>query len=82
MLAKCSVKFGRLFGNCVPMRQSSFHPIFRFTREQYWQLSEMGFFVGKRVELIQGRIIEMAAQGNKDLRARLSLREFERLRKA
>ncbi|MCI0705571.1 MAG: Uma2 family endonuclease [Planctomycetia bacterium] len=33
---------------------------FRFTREQYYKLGELGFFDGKRVELIRGEIIEMS----------------------
>jgi Uma2 family endonuclease len=33
---------------------------FRFTREQYYKLGELGFFDGKRVELIYGEIVEMS----------------------
>ncbi len=33
---------------------------FRFTREQYYRLGELGFFDGKRVELIFGEVIEMS----------------------
>jgi Uma2 family endonuclease len=33
---------------------------FRFTCEQYYKLGELGFFDGKRVELIRGEIIEMS----------------------
>ncbi len=33
---------------------------FRFTREQYYRLGELGFFEGKRVERIRGEIIEMS----------------------
>jgi Uma2 family endonuclease len=32
---------------------------FRFTREEYHKLGDLGFFRGKRVELIRGEIIEM-----------------------
>lgn len=32
----------------------------RWTRGQYYQMAELGFFQGKRVELIKGEIIEMA----------------------
>lgn len=32
---------------------------FRFTREQYCQLGEMGYFQGRRVERIRGEIVEM-----------------------
>ena len=32
----------------------------RWTRDEYYQMAEMGFFDGKRVELIEGEIIEMA----------------------
>src|SRR5436190_16128803 len=34
----------------------------RFTREEYHQMADMGFFQGQRVELIGGEIVEMAAQ--------------------
>lgn len=33
---------------------------FRFTREQYYKLGELGFFDGKRVELIFGEVVEMS----------------------
>jgi len=39
----------------------------RFTRAEYYQMLELGFFAGHRVELIEGEIIEMAAM--KDLHA-------------
>lgn len=32
----------------------------RWTRDEYYQMAEMGFFDGKRVELIEGEIIETA----------------------
>ena len=32
----------------------------KWTREQYYQLGEQGFFAGKRVELIRGEILEMS----------------------
>ena len=35
----------------------------RWTRAQYTELSEHGYFVGRRVELIFGEIIEMSKQG-------------------
>jgi Uma2 family endonuclease len=35
----------------------------RWTREEYYRLAEEGYFVGQRVELIEGRILEMPAQG-------------------
>jgi Uma2 family endonuclease len=37
----------------------------RFTRDQYLRMTDLGFFEGKRVQLIGGEIIEMPAQGNK-----------------
>jgi Uma2 family endonuclease len=37
-------------------------PTRRFTREEYHQMADMGFFQGQRVELIGGEIVEMAAQ--------------------
>jgi Uma2 family endonuclease len=35
----------------------------RWTREEYYRLAEEGYFIGQRVELIEGRIVEMPAQG-------------------
>jgi Uma2 family endonuclease len=35
----------------------------RWTREQYYTLGELGFFNGRRVELIKGEIIEMSPKG-------------------
>jgi Uma2 family endonuclease len=35
------------------------HPL-RWTKEQYHKMGEMGLFEGRRVELIEGEIIEMA----------------------
>jgi Uma2 family endonuclease len=32
----------------------------KWTREQYYKLGELGFFDGKRVELIRGEIVEMS----------------------
>ncbi|HVS70426.1 MAG TPA: Uma2 family endonuclease [Phycisphaerae bacterium] len=39
-------------------------PHHRFTREQYYQMADAGYFEGKRVELINGEILDMAAQKN------------------
>lgn len=36
---------------------------FHFTREQYYKLGDLGFFDGKRVELIFGEIVEMSPIG-------------------
>jgi Uma2 family endonuclease len=33
---------------------------FRFTREQYYEMGERGYFDGKRVELVFGEIVEMS----------------------
>jgi Uma2 family endonuclease len=35
----------------------------RWTRDEYYRLASQGYFDGQRVELIEGRIIEMSAQG-------------------
>ncbi len=32
----------------------------RWTRKQYHQMAELGFFQGKRVELIKGEVVEMS----------------------
>lgn len=45
------------------MQQVEPSPV-RWTREQYYQMSEMGFFLEHRVQLIEGEIIEMPAQKN------------------
>lgn len=37
---------------------------FRFTREQFWDMHERGYFDGKRVELVGGEVVEMPAQSN------------------
>ncbi len=34
--------------------------VFRWTQKEYYKMLELGFFEGKRVELIEGEIIEMA----------------------
>jgi len=45
--------------------------LFRFTYEQYYQLTDLGFFRDKRVELIEGEIFDMAPQ--KDLHTAATL---------
>jgi Uma2 family endonuclease len=47
----------------VPVSRSSTPRPFRWTREQYYRLGELGFFNGKRVERIRGEIIEMSPIG-------------------
>lgn len=37
----------------------------RWTREQYYRIAETGLFEGKRVELINGEIIEMSPMGDR-----------------
>ncbi len=37
---------------------------FRFTRDQYYSAAELGFFNERRVQLIEGEIIEMSPQGS------------------
>ena len=39
----------------------------KWTREEYYQMGELGFFQDQRVELIEGEIIEIAPQ--KDVHA-------------
>jgi Uma2 family endonuclease len=39
----------------------------RWTREEYFDLLSRGYFAGKRVELVDGRIIDMPAQKNPHL---------------
>src|SRR4051794_27330082 len=36
----------------------------RWTRDEYFRLTELGWFAGQRVELVNGRIIHMPAQKN------------------
>jgi len=38
---------------------------YRFSRDEYLRLGDLGMFAGKRVELIDGEIVEMAAQKNR-----------------
>ena len=35
--------------------------VYRWTRDEYYKMAELGFFQGKRVELIGGEIVEMSA---------------------
>jgi len=35
--------------------------VHRWTRHEYYRLAELGFFEGRRVELIEGQVIDMAA---------------------
>src|SRR5207237_9594795 len=35
-----------------------------WTREEFYELAEQGYFRGKRVQLIEGEIIDMAPQGH------------------
>lgn len=37
---------------------------FHWTRDEYYRIAELGVFEGKRVELIEGEIIEMAPMGS------------------
>lgn len=38
--------------------------IHRWTREEYFRLSELGWFAGQKVELVEGRIVHVPAQKN------------------
>ncbi len=42
---------------------------YRFTREQYYQMAELGFFQDRHVELIDGVIFDMSPQGNPHVHA-------------
>lgn len=46
--------------SAMPPRLSSQPPKWRWTREQYYQMAELGFFRGKRVELIDGEVVPMS----------------------
>ena len=41
----------------------------RWTRHEFYELAEQGYFRGKRVQLIDGEIIEMAPQGHPHAKA-------------
>lgn len=43
-------------------REAAPHPV-RWTREQYYRMGKLGWFDGKRVELIDGEIVEMSPIG-------------------
>lgn len=47
-----------------PRRESAPHPV-RWTREQYYRMGELGWFEGKRVELLEGEIVEMSPIGSR-----------------
>lgn len=49
-----------------------------WTKEEYYRLEELGFFLKKRVELIKGEIIEMAAMKSFHITALLVLEEILR----
>lgn len=49
-----------------------------WTRDEYYKMAELGFFDGKRVELIEGEIIEMSPM--KSLHATIVRRIFKTLR--
>jgi Uma2 family endonuclease len=51
----------------------------KFTREEYYQMGEMGIFRNQRVELIEGEIIDMAPQ--KDIHAVAIMLVQEAIRK-
>ena len=36
----------------------------KWTRDEYYQMADLGLFQGQRVELIEGDIVEMAPQRN------------------
>jgi len=38
--------------------------LLRWTKEQYYHMADMGWFDGKRVELIEGKIVEMSPVGS------------------
>jgi Uma2 family endonuclease len=44
----------------VPVNDADLIKPFQWTQEKYYQMAELGFFQGKRVELIEGEIIEMS----------------------
>ncbi len=43
-------------------RESAPHPV-KWTREQYYRMGELGWFEDKRVELLEGEIVEMSPIG-------------------
>jgi Uma2 family endonuclease len=47
-------------GTTTPPPASAGPKPWKWTREQYYKLGELGFFDGKRVELIYGEIVEMS----------------------
>ena len=53
--------------------------VFRFSKDQFFRLSDEGYFNGTRVELINGEVVPMAAQSNwhgwgvEMMRARLAI---------
>lgn len=49
----------------LPNQRAEQPPRFRFSREAYELMARMGLFEGKRVELIEGEIVEMSPVGPK-----------------
>lgn len=54
-----SKTFNDLNFSVKPVQEDSIKS-FQWTQEKYYQMADMGFFQGKRVELIEGEIIEMS----------------------
>jgi Uma2 family endonuclease len=48
----------------------------RWSREEYYRLSEDGWFDGQRVQLIDGEIIQMPPQGHEHAKSLFVLRRF------
>ena len=40
--------------------QNGFPQTVRWTQREYYRMADLGFFVGKRVELVRGEILDMS----------------------
>ncbi len=60
----------------VPIMTMVDTQIHRFSREEYRQMAALGFFEGKRVELLDGEILDMAAQAEPHVYAISILNRF------
>ncbi|MGD0462006.1 MAG: Uma2 family endonuclease [Tepidisphaeraceae bacterium] len=48
----------------------------RWTRDEYYRLADEGWFVGQRVQLFHGEIVQMPPQGHQHAKAMLRVSQF------
>ncbi len=48
-----------------PLQQTQEPQLYLWTREEYYQIAATGVFQGKRVQLIEGQVIEMSPMNSR-----------------